>query len=137
MTKFVRRLSLVFAAGCLGGVCNSLTVWYFGSAGIASSFGVNIAPALTPAWLYPRIVWGGLWGILFLLPMLSSRPFLKGLVLSLGPSLIQLFAVFPHFAHKGILGMHQGAWTPVFVLFYNAVWGVATGLWLRLVKSGS
>lgn len=135
MTKFARNLTFVFAAGSLGGLLNSLIVWYFGNAGIASSFGVKIAPALTPAWLYPRIVWGGLWGFLFLLPMLSSRLFSKGLILSLGPTLVQLFVIFPYVAHKGVLGTQLGAWTPVFVLFYNGIWGGAAGVWLRWVKS--
>lgn len=65
---FTRNLSLVFASGCFGGLLNSLTVWIFGFAGITALFNVQIAPTLTASWLYPRIVWGGIWGFLFLLP---------------------------------------------------------------------
>jgi len=36
----------------------------FGKYGIASMMGVTIAPYLTSAWLYPRIIWGGIWGIM-------------------------------------------------------------------------
>jgi hypothetical protein len=31
---------------------------------------VAIAPALKLSWLYPRIVWGGLWGLVFVFPFL-------------------------------------------------------------------
>ena len=68
MTSIFRTLSLVFAAGCVGAVANSLMVYLFGHLGINAALGVKIAPNLTPSWLYPRIVWGGLWGFLFLLP---------------------------------------------------------------------
>jgi len=34
---------MVFAAGCPGGLINSLTVWGFGRAGITAAAGVSIA----------------------------------------------------------------------------------------------
>lgn len=131
MSKFAKNLSLVFAAGSLGGLLNSLVVWFFGELGIAASAGVRLAPALTPQWLYPRIVWGGIWGVLFLLPGASQRWFSRGLIFSLGPTLVQLFVIFPMVAHKGAMGLDLGILTPLFVAFYNAVWGIAAGLWLR------
>lgn len=131
MNNFIKKLSLVFAAGCLGGLLNSLAVWFFGDIGLTAAAGVKLAPALTPAWLYPRIVWGGIWGLLFLLPMSSDRFFSRGLIFSIGPSLVQLFVIFPLVAHKGQMGLALGALTPVFVLFYNAIWGVTASIWLR------
>jgi hypothetical protein len=132
MAKFLSRLSLVFAAGCVGAVVNSLGVWAFGHYGISAALGVNIAPDLTPGWLYPRIVRGGLWGALFLLPVLKRSVLGRGLVLSLGPSLVRLFVIFPYHAHKGPLGLALGTFTPVLVLFFNALWGVTAALWMRL-----
>ena len=134
MTKFAKQLTIVFAAGCLGGLLNSLAVWFLGDIGIASAAGVKLAPALTPPWLYPRIVWGGIWGLLFLLPMSSDRFFSRGLIFSIGPSLVQLFVIFPLIAHKGSMGLQLGTLTPVFVLFYNAVWGVTASIWLRWIS---
>ena len=104
MRNLARNTSLVFAAGCLGGLLNSLAVWIFGELGITTALGVKIAPQLSPAWLYPRLVWGGIWGLLFLLPMLSTRIWSRGLIFSLGPTLVQLFVVFPMKAHKGAMG---------------------------------
>lgn len=131
MKSFIRKLSLVFAAGALGGLVNSTVIWLFGRAGITAELGVKLAPALTPAWLYPRLVWGGIWGILFLLPLAQNRPFQQGLLISLGPTIVQLFVIFPYQLNKGMMGLDLGTLTPVFVLFFNAVWGVAAALWLR------
>jgi hypothetical protein len=131
MNNIAKKLSLVFAAGCLGGLLNSLVVWNFGEIGVASTLGVKIAPQLSVAWLYPRIVWGGIWGLLFLLPLLGHRYLTKGLLFSLGPTIVQLFIVFPMKANKGVMGLDLGMLTPLFVIFYNAVWGITAAIWLR------
>ena len=133
MKAFFRNLTLVFAAGAMGGLVNSLVLWLFGRAGIPAELGVKLAPALTPAWLYPRLVWGGLWGFLFVLPIFRNQPFAQGLFFSLWPSVVQLFIVFPYQANKGLLGLDLGTLTPVFVLFFNALWGLTAAFWLRMV----
>jgi hypothetical protein len=134
MKKLARRLTLVFSAGCFGGLVNSLTLWFLGEYGVTADIGVKIAPRLTATWLYPRLVWGGLWGFLFVLPLLRGSHLLRGVVLSLGPSVIQLLVVFPHITHKGLMGLKLGVMTPVLVLFLNAVWGVSTVLWLSFIN---
>ena len=133
MRSTARSLSLFFAAGALGGLANSLAVWTCGELGVTQALGVSIAPALSAAWLYPRIVWGGLWGFLFALP-LAMGWLSRGLLLSLGPSLVQLFVVFPVKAGKGALGLELGVLTPVFVLLFNAVWGVTASWWLHRAR---
>jgi len=130
----MKKLLIFFAAGCLGALANSLTVWLFGDWGITSSAGVSISPSLTPGWLYPRIVWGGLWGLLFILPMLQSKPLLKGALLSLFPTIVQLFVIFPYKTRFGIAGLELGMLTPLFVLFFNWVWGVVTALTIRVAR---
>jgi hypothetical protein len=132
----MKNLSCVFVAGCWGALLNSLAVWLFGWIGIAPALGVHIAPPFTPAFLYPRLVWGGLWGLLFLLPMGRLTFVQRGLIFSLGPTLGQLFWVFPLKAHQGVMGLNLGTLTPLFVLFYNAIWGVGAGWWLNRTKSG-
>lgn len=130
----MNKLLVFFAAGCVGALANSLMVWFCGDAGIPRQFNVAIAPALTPAWLYPRIVWGGLWGLLFALPMLQSRPIMKGTLLSLFPTAVQLFVVFPLKANKGVGGLDLGLYTPAFVIFFNWIWGVVTAITIRLAR---
>ena len=133
MKSLCRNLTFAFSAGCLGGFVNSVTVFLFGLIGITGILGVNIAPKLTAPWLYPRIVWGGMWGILFLAPLLKKSCILRGVLLSLGPTIVQLFIVFPIKANKGLLGIELGTLTPLFVIFFNAVWGVTAAYWLRFV----
>ena len=130
MKSFFRKLSLVFASGCLGGILNAVVVWLFGRAEITAELGVKIAPSLTPAYLYQRTVWGGIWGLLFLIPTFKNRPLSQGLLFSLGPTIVQLLVIFPNYLNKGMLGLDLGTLTPAFVLFFNAVWGVAAALWL-------
>jgi len=133
MHELFIQLSLVFAAGCIGGLANSIAVWGMGKAGITGAMGVQIIPEWTPAWLYPRIVWGGLWGFLFLLPHLENSIWLRGIIYSLGPTLVVSFLVFPLQAKKGMFGLQLGTLTPVFALIVNAAWGVAAAWWLSLV----
>ncbi len=129
MKKLVQSLSLTFAGGCLGGLVNSLCVWLMGALGVTLALGVKLAPGLTPAWLYPRVVWGGLWGFLFLFPTKLWLP-ARALLFSLGPTLVQLFIVFPFQAKKGMLGLQLGYLTPLLVVCFNAVWGLTAALWL-------
>ncbi len=130
----MNKLYIFFTAGCLGALANSLAVWLCGYFDITGIMGVSIAPALSAHWLYPRIVWGGLWGLLFILPFMNSRLLLKGSLLSILPTIIQLLVFFPYKAHKGIAGMELGLLTPVFVLFFNWVWGVVTAIAIKIVR---
>ncbi|MCX5890264.1 MAG: hypothetical protein NTY36_12515 [Deltaproteobacteria bacterium] len=133
MKLSLQKISLTFVAGCLGGLLNALVVWAFGALGLTGALGVQLAPAFTAPWLYQRLVWGGIWGWLFLLPMGLSYP-LRGLLYSLGPSCVTLFVLLPYQAQKGVLGWQLGYLTPVLVLFYNGVWGVVAGWWLTLTQ---
>jgi hypothetical protein len=130
MARAINRLSCAFAAGSLGGLVNGLMVWAFGVWGITTGLGVQIAPELTGAMLYHRLVWGGLWGLVFILPLWQKSLFLRGLFISLGPTLVQLLVIFPFQAQKGFLGLDLGVLTPVFVVVFNAVWGWVAAIWL-------
>lgn len=130
----MKKLLIFFSAGCLGALANSIAAWFFGDTGITANFGVSIAPSLTAEWLYPRIVWGGLWGLLFILSMLQSKLLLKGTLLSLLPTAVQLFVIFPYTLHKGMMGVDLGVLTPLFVLFFNWIWGLVAALTIKLAK---
>jgi len=132
----MKKMFICFSAGGLGALANSLAVWLCGHFGISQMLKVAIAPGLSPGWLYPRIVWGGIWGLLFLLPILKSRPMAKGAFLSLGPTAVQLFVVFPYQTHKGMAGLDLGMLTPLLVLFFNWVWGVVTAASIQMARRG-
>ena len=136
MGHFIDRASMTFAAGAFGALINSLAVWAAGAYRLSARLGVGIAPALTADWLYPRIVWGGLWGFLFMLPLPPRRWWLRGIVLSLAPSAFQLLYYFPHETGHGLLGRGLGTLTPVFVLAASAIWGLAAAWLLRTTGRG-
>lgn len=137
MKEILRNASLGYAAGSFGGLANSLEVWVVGFLGITAAAGVKLAPELTFPWIYPRIVWGGLWGFLFLLPFFKESLIVRGIVYSLGLTLVQLFVVFPFKAEQGMMGLKLGTLTPVFVFVSNAIWGVVGSLWLNLIEEKS
>ncbi|MFE1745111.1 hypothetical protein [Coleofasciculus sp. H7-2] len=59
---------------------------------------------------------------------------LRGIVYSLAPTLAQLLIVFPVKANQGLLGLKLGVLTPVFVLFFNAIWGITAAFWLKFIE---
>jgi len=126
--RLTKDLSLAFSAGGFGALVNSIVAWLFGALGVTAALGVRMAPALTKSWLYPRIVWGGLWGLMLLLPVIKRSHVRRGVILSIIPTLVTLFVVFPS-GGKGVMGVQLGALTPLFPLVLNAVWGAAAGAW--------
>lgn len=129
-------MTVCFCAGLLGALCCSLVAWQAGQLGLPAMAGVRMAPSLTPDWLYPRLIWGGLWGLIYFLvvaPPKARRHWVrKGLWISLLPTAFQLLVVFPHMTRHGWLGLDLGQLTPIFVFFNNLVWGFFTGVFCRL-----
>ena len=133
MTGLIRQSSIAFTAGLIGGLVNAWLVWTLGQNGLPRQFGVAIAPSWSTMFLYSKLVWGGLWGLLFLLPIWRGGfwigIFSRGFFLSLGPSLFQLFYVFPVLQHQGVLGLHLGSLTPLYVVLMNLAWGLTAAFW--------
>lgn len=130
----MKNALVVFGAGCAGAVVYCVVMWLCSRYGITQSLGVNLRGSVSPHWMYPRIVWGGLWGFLFLLPILRSSFFARSLVISLIPALVQLFIIYPFYQSKGVAGLQLGLLTPVVVWFFYWIWALATLLVLRLAK---
>lgn len=133
MRGLLDRAATSFAAGAAGGLLLAVALWAAGTSHLTSRLGVALAPTLAPAWLYSRVVWGGLWGFLFMLPLVRGSWWLRGIVLSLAPSAFQLLWVFPHETRAGLLGLGLGAATPLVVLAANAVWGLGAAGLLRAI----
>ena len=114
-------LCVCFCAGLLGALFNSLAVWLGGNLGLPQLAGVDLTPQWSLAWLYPRLIWGGLWGLAYFITVASPRArsswIRKGLWASLLPTAWQLFYTF----------------TPLFVIGYNLIWGFFTGFFARLL----
>lgn len=133
MNRWIKA-SAYFCAGLAGGITNAVFVWAAGASGVNAAIGIKIAPAWTPGFLYQRMVWGGIWGFIFLLPWLKKSVWLRGVVFGLAPTLVVLTVVLPYQLNKGFLGLELGALVPVFAVLANAVWGITAVLWLRAAK---
>ena len=125
-----KDISAAFAGGVVGTLVAAFAVWLFGNLGLASTLGINFAPKLGLAWMYPRIVWGGVLGFLFLLPLLKGQNLLRGILFSLVPTLM-VFLKFVPGLEKSIFGLSFGPMRPELVLIINFAWGISAAFWYR------
>ena len=125
-TAFWRQATLDFGAGALGAVADLIVLVILGLLSIIP------APEVTKSWLYTAIVWGGLWGFLFLIPWKASW-WLRGLAFSLGPTAVLWFVIYPSVANLGVLGLSQGIRGPIVPLITNGVWGLVAAWWLEFI----
>lgn len=131
------RVSVCFAGGVFGGLVSAFGAWLSGAYGWTAALGVSIVPRWEADWVYPQLVHGGLWGLLFLLPAFVRTRFWRGFWVSLPPTMMQLLVVFPQDPKAGYGGLHYGEWTPLYVLLVNIVWGWATACWVMSITDES
>ncbi len=135
MNRSAALFATTFTAGLLGALCNSLAAHFAGVWGLTAMLGVNLHPPLTAQWLYPRLVWGGIWGLAYFFtigrPRTRRHWVRKGLWVSLLPSAVQLFVIFPNTTPHGMFGLGLGMLTPLVVIVLNAIWGLFTGIFTR------
>lgn len=130
----MKNALLVFAAGCLGALIQIVVMNFSQYYGFMHNLHVQLSVSYSPSWVYPRIVWGGLWGFVFLLSILSGGIFMRSLVLGLIPALVQLFILFPFYEGKGVAGFSLGILTPFLVIFFWWVWALATSITLKFAR---
>jgi len=122
----LKRASGLFAAGAVGALANVAAIWLLAKAG---------APGPQPglSLLYKQVAWGGLWGLVFFVPLFDRSWWKKGLIMGLLPALLVLFYFLPE-RGLGLLGLERGPLVGVRVVFLNVVvWGLATAWWARQV----
>lgn len=130
--------SHAFAAGALAGLITTILLWIVGQVGIFILLGVPFAPPLTTSMIYTRVVWGGMWGLLFLLPVLPAwRWRMRGLLYGIVPSAAALLLFNPLKDGLGLFGLEMGLMWPVFVIAFNVLWGYLAGAWLDLSLAGT
>ncbi len=130
----MKTLLYILIAGGLGGITNSILVWLLGVLGVTPALGFGMAPELTLEWLFRRVFASALWGIIFLIPIYENAPIKKGAILSILPWLSSVLFVFPVRMDVGFWGLGFGLGTPVWTLFFAAVWGVTGTLFLSRFK---
>lgn len=130
MHRWLRDLALCFAAGAAGAVAKGLLVWLCSYSSLSAPLGSYLANALYPLGFYQRVVWGGLYALLFLLPPARSSLLMSGLLWGCVVSLLQL-VILPLLQHAGL---HWSLTLLLSTLLLNGIWGVATALLLRSIR---
>jgi hypothetical protein len=135
MHRWLRELALCFAAGAAGGAAKGLLVIACSYFPVSAVLGRHLANALHPQNLphdngiYARIVWGGLYAFLFLLPVASSSLLVSGLLWGAVITAVQ-WVVLP-LLHGSL---HFAAMPIVATLILNSAWGLVTALLLRWTR---
>ncbi len=137
MNRTMTLMCICFCAGLLGGLGSATASWLSGSWGLPNLLNVRLAPTFTTTWLYPQLIWGGLWGLVYFITVgaRSSRRHWtrKALWVSLLLSVVQLFVIAPYWTQQGMLCMNLGDFAALFIVVYNLVWGLVTGIFSRLL----
>jgi len=130
MPTILHRAHHCFAAGALAGFVTTILIWIASQSGAFLILGVPLVFDLTPGWIYQRVVWGGLWGFVFLVPVFVSWPgWRRGLILGMGPAAATLLVFNPIKDGIGLFGLGLGAMMPIIVIVFSLLWGVIAGWW--------
>ncbi len=133
----LKKLSIAFTAGSIGGIATVLFLIIAGGTGLMSAIGITLPSFANTGFLYKQIAWGGLWGLLFALPLFGTAWVQRGLVIGLMPALATLFVFFPlgttSSGGPGVAGLGIGVMMPVLVIVANGLWGLlASRLYSRV-----
>ena len=137
MPKSSALFAVCFTAGLLGGIVGSLFLWGCNEWGVTSMLGVKMVQTLELPQLYPKMLIGGLWGLVYFftvgIPRHRRHWVRKGLWFSFLPSLVTIFYLYPYIYHHGMAGLDLGTLTPLLIVATNLVWGLFTGFFARLL----
>ncbi|MBI1363098.1 MAG: hypothetical protein GC134_03860 [Proteobacteria bacterium] len=120
-----QRMMILYGVGSLGGALTVLAYWALAQSANGLPF-VSFKPEL--ASFYEPMVWGGLWGFLYLLPF-NVSPLIKGVIFSIFPALTHLamssggLEKLMDYASLNMVVNHK---TLVVLLIYALFWGVVT-----------
>ena len=123
-----RKISGAFTGGALGALLDSFNIWLMGVAGLSDMIGITMKPEFAAPWVYQRMIWGGIWMLLLLLPVWKRRVIARGMLFSLLPSAMMLFVVLPSMG-KGLFGLGFGTLMPIVVVGLNFIYGVFASFW--------
>jgi hypothetical protein len=121
-----RQLTLGFGAGAFGACILALVAFVLAQLKIPELVGASSPPA-DKAFLYRLIVWGGIWGLLLVVPVMNRAWWLKGIIIGL----LATAALALYFAPP----LQQGSATQiVYIVVLNSIWGLAAGAWWAFVS---
>ncbi|MEJ2200257.1 MAG: hypothetical protein P8X63_04480, partial [Desulfuromonadaceae bacterium] len=101
--------AVCFCAGLIAAFCSHLAIWLNGPWGFPLLTGEARPSAFFAAWICPRLLIGGSWGLPYYLAIGTPRSrrywIRKGLLVSLLPSAWQLLFVYPKQTPYGLFGI--------------------------------
>jgi hypothetical protein len=131
MNNYYARMSLSLAGGAVAGLLQTLIIVALSNLAIFQALGMPFKIPFTLPYLYQRITWGGLWGLLFLIPLFTSwRNTNRGLIFALVPACASLFYFLPYQDNMGWFGLGMGTLWPGVVVIFAVLWGYIAGVWL-------
>jgi hypothetical protein len=82
--------------------------------------------------LYRLMVWGGVWGFCFIIPLFRKSWFIRGSIVGLLVVIFNGVILMPH-AGQGYFGIKAG-WMVFFGnIIFNYLWGLLASLWFSIV----
>lgn len=124
----------VYGAGSLAALLACSVILLIQILGLSQLIQLPSFPVLSQSWLYPKVIWGGLLSLCFVLPFMSSNTLVKSAVLALVISLVELFFALPFNLYHGVMGLNVGMVTFLIMLGFNLVWAMLTSLILTIAK---
>lgn len=119
--EILRRLSWAYLAGCVG------TLGFFAGLHIGLESGVmkppeqDLAMLTSKGFFYKQIVWGGVWGLLLVIPLFKRQWWVRGPIVG---ALATAAALFYFSATLPPVQIIVGA-----IILNVIFWGLAAGLW--------
>jgi len=123
----LNRLTVAFGAGAAGALVLFGALWILVQTGWSPLPPGRAAAMLGKEFLYRQMVWGGIWALLLVLPILPGRWLLRGAVLGVLATLAAMF----YFSGGVLAQAPVGIVVTAFGL--NILWGIAAAFWFDLV----
>lgn len=130
MQNWLRQSALCYSAGAVGGLAKGGLIWACGRAALTAPLADQLAHALRPGGLYMRLVWSGLYALIFLLPFARSSLLWRGLLATMAVSVLQL-VILPLLQHQQL---HIFAFSTLALLVLNCAWGLVAAAVLRFIE---
>jgi len=134
MRRPAALLCVCFCAGLISIMAVSGLEWLWAQAGLPGLGGWSLQPMPTGNGYYPRLLWGGVWGLLFYLGVGTERRrqhwIRKGMMFSMVPGLFQVLVLF---SAARQVSLEDALLRLALLLLFNLVWGGLTGMMTRLL----
>ena len=117
-------------AGGISALLTSVLIWVCTLTGLFAILAIPVAaPPDSGAWFAWRTLWGAVFGVFFLIPLLVEvRESVRGLLVSIVPIAKLLLWDYPQ-GPEGWFGLNLGPLLPITAVVLWLIWGVLAG-WL-------